>query len=211
MKLPLLNSVAAFVVAVSLVASTAQAATIPLFNTGVDGSGNVMAEGALDTHYATNVPLTVRTTVPISWLAPGGASQWIVPPNEDAATYIITQGFDLSGFDLSTVVIEGRWSSDNEADLLLNNAIVSSTTSTNYGEWQLFSINSGFFSSANLFTFDLTNEGGPVGLRVEFTRATGEPQSTSSVPDSGSTMWLMTLALGGVVLVRARSRAVAAN
>ena len=108
----------------------AQAATIStLFNTGVGATGTSLPDGTSpDPHYSLvfvpdGVSITlVRTSAggfPIPpYLPDSSVSAWIGPNNapdlhSPAGLYDYQTTFSLAGFDPSTAVITGRWSSDN--------------------------------------------------------------------------------------------------
>lgn len=181
-------------------ASVSRADLIPtLFNTGVNSLGKPLADGTVgDSHYtlvavptSTTSDIRVRTSVggyPINgipgfWLGDDTASAWVGPNNDSSVTgpqfgtWVYQTAFDLTGFDLATTSIAGRWAADDYGSIALNGnatgfAIASSypgTTIAGYNTWFDFTINSGFVSGINTLEFTVINSGGgPTGLRVEF-------------------------------------------
>lgn len=166
-----------------------------LRNTGVDLSGNRLANGSLDPNY-TQLSGPINTT---HWMAsaPNGlwagnteGSAWITPTGNGseshaAGFYELEQTFDLSGFDPASVHISGRWIADNAAELFLNGSPTGITLGSGaFSSWGTFSLNSGFRRGENSLTFRVENftSGGfnPVGLRVEFTEFSGIPEGNLS-------------------------------
>lgn len=185
-----------------------------LFNTGVDANKAVLPVGAADPHYTLiSVPSGPATALAMSnhpaWIANSAASLWIGPLANGSQTspvglyrYIYT--IDLSAYDSSTAIISGRWSTDNDAVMMLNLNGVSSTPSSAFQGWTPFTLSQGFVSGVNTLEFLVTNgagtSGNPTGLRVEFLR--GEA-SSAPVPEPMS-MMLAGLGLGAVARLRGR-------
>jgi hypothetical protein len=202
--------------AAALVASTsAGAATITLFNTGVNGSGTVLGQGASpDTHYTLIPP--GGTTVTEVWTAAGGfpvgpylgddtLSAWIGPNLNSpqplygpGGIYDYRTTFDLTGLNPSTASITGLWSSDNDGLYINLNGVNTENPGNPYGppysftHWAAFSISSGFQAGVNTLDFYVmngngdTDTAGPTSLRVEMT-------GTASATPLPST-WTMLLA-----------------
>lgn len=124
-------------------------------------------------------------------------SRWIAPIDNigagvPAGTYRYQTTFDLTGFDLNTVSINGCWSTDNEGiDILLNGGTIGAF-SPNFLGWSPFSVFGAFNQTINTLDFDVTNFGGPGGLRVTWTALTG---TLLAVPEPSS------LALFGLALI----------
>jgi len=177
--------------AAALFASTsAGAATLTLFNTGVDSSGSVLPDGTVsDPHYTlVSVPggttqTLVRTSAggfPIPpYIGDNSLSAWIGPNNANDLTgpdgnYDYQMTFSLVGFNAATASITGRWSSDNAGISILLNGVDTGnagTSSTQYSAFAPFIISSGFVSGLNTLDFLVNNEPGstdnPTALRVE--------------------------------------------
>jgi hypothetical protein len=191
----------------------AQAAAISLFNTGVDGAGNVLADGASESHYTlTSVPggtssLIARTSVggfPIPpWLGNNTTSAWIGPSNASdldgpIGQYTYRTTFDLSSFIASTASITGRWSADNAGlDILLNGVSLGLTNGGFTGFSPDFTISSGFATGNNTLDFVVRNDGGPTGVRVELSGIA----DAASVPEP-SDMLGTAIAFGSIVMLK---------
>ena len=75
-------------------------------------------------------------------------------------------GFDLTGLDASTAILQGILSADDGTAIFLNGNLVAPL----FGTWTAsapFQINSGFVGGVNTLTFAVQNYGGgPTGLNV---------------------------------------------
>lgn len=195
-----------------------------LFNTGVDDSGNVLADGEVDPHYALHVSpdssfpgpqaRIVNAGYPIDpegpWVANSSISKWIAPAADQSWTatymapgqYIYRTTFNLTGFDLNSIQINGQWSADDEGtEIVLNGRTVVWSGHTNFYGFVPFTATSGFVSGVNTLDFKLTNVLGQSGVRVELAGTGDLAPDTSSVPEPASAI-LFTCALGTVVLMR---------
>jgi hypothetical protein len=188
--------------------SSAGAATITVFNTGAG-----IAPGAVDPNYtlttsadATNGPgpaVYAGNPIPSPWLADNATSQWDTPnPNGNAnlavGTYVYTQTFTLApGF--GTAMLSGQWATDNEATMMLNGNLVSTTPSTaaSFQTFTPFSTSTGFVTGTNTLTFSVNNSGAspnPSGLRVEISGSTNAVPEPTSLACVGAGL----IALGGI-------------
>ncbi len=150
-----------------------------LYSTGVDNSGAPLPDGSSDPHYAGWVVVD-SDRYPIGgsnppWVADGSTSKWIGPVADQshytaqAGTYDYVTHFNLTGFNLSTVVITGEWSSDNNTQHIFINGTDTGFTNgaTDYGIFTPFSITSGFVQGDNTLDFQIHEDGqGPTGLQV---------------------------------------------
>lgn len=181
------------------VATTAHAATIGLFNTGVDNTGTPLADGTIgDPHYVlaavpggTSVTL-VRTSAggfPIPpYLGDNNISAWVGPNNASDLTspgglYDYRTTFSLAGLAPGTASITGQWSSDNDGVAIWLNGVNTGNPANPYGSpgnysydhWVSFVISSGFQAGLNTLDFFVMNgngdndQSGPTSLRVELT------------------------------------------
>jgi len=195
---------------------SAQVTINGLYNTGVDDAGNALTAGATDTHYTVTSDLDSDLTAYAitghpNWSADfsaGTDSMWLSPykdinggwvssvPN---ATFTYSLDFDLSGYDLSSVVISGIWATDNEGISLFLNGVdmgysAGQTSFSNQNPEQ-FTLSSGFVEGDNTLAFSVFNQtgdtGNPTGLRVEFLSA-----SASAIPEPST----YALVFGGLAL-----------
>ena len=128
----------------------ANAAIIANLATGLDASNNLITVGGTpDAHWTVALPGGPSAQVVANgnpdwyggWIPNGPNSAWIAvnafSPYVNTQPYFRT--FDLTGFDLSTVSISGKWSIDDAGVVLLNGHLVST-------------LNSGFWGSLNPFS-----------------------------------------------------------
>ena len=178
---------------------SAAANMAPVFSSGVDGSGALLAVGATDSHYTiTSSPCgaTAATAeTPFTTYAHNTlTSQWITSSCQfDVGDFLYETTFSLSGLDLSTVKLTGSWATDNEGSISLNGSNLGITLpAAAFGSLTPFSISSGFVSGVNTLVFDVHNDGSLSGLQVNLA-GTASPVGTSSTPESPS---LILLAMG---------------
>jgi hypothetical protein len=206
--------------AAALSAGVAQAATIPLFNTGVDGSGSPQANGSAESHYTLasgpylSLPgLRVGASAggfPIGpWQGDDAASAWIGPADSGAfygpgGTYDYRLTFSLAGLDPSTASITGQWSVDDNARDILLNGVSTGQTGCGFTCWGGFSLSSGFQPGANTIDFIVDNAGGPTGLRVEMSGTAAASPGAAPEPSSWAMMLLGFGGLGAVTRARRR-------
>ena len=161
-----------------------------LYSTGVDNQGVPLADDAVDPHYVIGLspqqPAYVATEAggfPIPpWLGSNSMSAWISPSLDTMGasggnnTFAYTTGFELTGFNPSTVRIAGRWATDNDGvDIAVNLFTLTGQSNTvQFAGWTYFEITNGFRSGANSLTFVVQNGtagappgSDPTGLRVE--------------------------------------------
>jgi hypothetical protein len=212
-------------------------------NSGVGPDGFPLANDLVDPHFKLIVnpdntssdTVYVQSNLPGAWLANSGTSKWIGPRGNTAGAaglltpagapsdagagdgvYVYRAQFDLTGFDLSTVVISGKWSTDNEGlKIRVNGTDVGfpNTVGTTYATLVPFSISNAAF--AGLLTTGVNNidffvkntdagaNGGLTGLRIEDFAAVGAippgtPPHISIQPTgaNGKHNGLVTLAVG---------------
>jgi hypothetical protein len=214
----------------SAVARLSLLETIPsLRNTGIGADGAPIAGGAVDPFWTLPVnPDGGSTEVfvgndgwPIQagvWMVNSAASKWVgsraavgdgsIPVGE----YVYRTTFDLTGRDTNTVLIVGRWASDNAGTaVFVNGKTVSVPVNTSFGGWLGFTIttnNAAFLQGINTIDFGIANgpDAGPSGLRLEFTQTSArtlpgipaaialQPQGTTAA--EGDTVTLTVTATG---------------
>ena len=209
----------------SLFSSLLPAATIPLdlCNTGFSGApagcGPIGAIGSVDGKWSvlvgsSTVPnLTFIGNNPGPYLVNDMVSQWIgIDANFSGAsntTYTYRTSFNIPiGADLSTVLIKGRWRSDNEGQAILANMVDTlqgllpvATSFSPSQFWAPFTITSTmapFVEGLNILDFRIRNRSGFHGGRIEF-----DPSSSSvdsAVPEPG-TFYLLGTALVAIGVV----------
>jgi len=176
-----------------------------IFNTGVDDSRNALPDASTDTHYtlivnpdgASTATLVQDSTVfPIvagPWVANNAGSKWIGPRAETSAAagvpgaggdYVYRTVVDLTGFDPSSVLISGAWSTDNEGmDILLNGVSTAQGNTAQFPSFTPFTLSSGFLAGLNTIDFRINNSAvGYTGLRVDQIRALGTALPAGTAP-----------------------------
>ncbi len=201
----------------------ANADSISLFTTGVDGSGNATPAGSPDIHYALtssddiNHPTPTAFVVgnpPATWWPNNGSAQWIAPnplqvgnsSGDAPGSYVYEMTFDL-GANPSQESIIGDWATNTYGLIFLNGVYVNGTTNLS-GPTGLtpFSIPStaNFVPGVNKLDFIVVNGGvdggtGPTGLFVGDIRGTYTP----GIPEPSSLV-LAGLGVAGLVMYRWR-------
>lgn len=189
--------------------ATANAATITtLYNTGVDNAGVATTGNGVDLHWTlaggTAYTGGVNGTYPIGpWLAETATSRWITstPSAGDVVgspfTYSTT--FSLTGFNVSSAALTGRFAGDNGVTAILLNGTSISTGANGYTSFTAFSSGATpFVAGTNTLTFELRNDGGPAGLRVEVAG------TADAVPEAAT--WTMMIVGFGLVGAGLRRR-----
>ena len=165
-----------------------------LFSTGVDDNRDLAGAGTDDVHWTIQQSPDQSQVgqqayvLPAAWpIGPNGPwagedsnsdSQWITagPYGGSSAMpgdYVYSTTFDLTGYDLSTVTIDGKWASDNDGqDILVNGQSTGNTTPFEDFQFHNFSISTSLFvAGVNTIGFKVHNGGpdfNPTGLRVQF-------------------------------------------
>ncbi len=127
------------------------------------------------------------------WIANDDASRWIGFDNgtvlndseAPADTYLYTIIFDMpAAIDASTAVLIGGWATDDAGEDVIVNDTSTAFGSGGFGGVTSFPINFGlglFLPGENTVTFQLSNGGGPTGLRVS--ACVGVPVATNRLVD----------------------------
>jgi hypothetical protein len=205
-----MRTILACVVAVATTAAATAAPITTLYNTGVNGSGGLLADGAVDSHYSIvgwGGQAFAIGNAGSFWAAGNTATaQWISPTRDTfggTGPFTYTTTFDLTGFDPASASVTGRWAADNEAQMFLNGVLVNATPGFQFAPWQYFTpfaINSGFIPGVNTLTFVVPNSrngedaDGRTGLIVEMSGTADVAQIT---PEPVSLVVFGGLVLGG--------------
>lgn len=125
-------------------------------------------------------PYRLLNTSKAKWIEPVGPNN----NNHPVGEYIFRLMFSLKGIDLSTVVIEGRWASDNQGTDILINGISTGNKSSSLSAFSEFTIKSGFKPGDNTLDFIVYNEDNgsttnPMGLIVEFGKQSSPSKNLS--------------------------------
>jgi len=210
--------------------ATAQAIPINLLDTGAAAGGNPTA-GSIDPNWNVSllssngtppggnpngnaylVPNDFNFAPPVSgsvfgyWTANDPASSWITysTPAQagDDQTNDLFQ-YQLKFLDLTpgSTPVTISYLSDNTGTLYVNGASLGSNSGSTFSSWTNDSYD---FTGGILYTIDLQvlnlpqATGNPTGARVEFSPNI----NVATVPDGGSTVALLAVALGGIALIR---------
>jgi hypothetical protein len=197
-------------------AAIAHGAPISIFSTGVNGVGATTPIGTVDSHWELSAKPGSSGLVLGSnpfrfnccYVADNGISGWVSPGLFGGAgasgIYEYTQEFDLTGFDLSTVVLSGAYSTDNDGELLINSTIVLTTGFSGFGSLHAWSAPvSALLPGINTIRARVNNGGDPTALRVEIRSATGDLESVG-VPEPST--GLLVLAGAGLAILARRRR-----
>lgn len=179
-----------------------------LFNTGVADDGSLLAPGDNELHYITTGPASADMVITpnSAWVTDSDAN-WIGPTsgtsNAPLGGYSYSISFDLSAFDISTVIIDGKWASDNNSEIFLNGNPTGFTGNVlAFQALDSFALSSGFVSGTNTLTFQVLNPGAPspnpTGLIVTDLSGNG-----ILVPEPAS---LVLCGVGGVALMNRRRK-----
>jgi hypothetical protein len=165
----------------------AQVSVPGIYGTGLNNSGGLLADGAIDPHYQLigspstiyppGSPLFVvnSNTYPIPpWMANGPNSKWLslqtIPQGVTAGNYTFRTTFDLTGYIPGTARIAGNWTGDDDGIDVKINALSTLTSYSGPNEFMVFhpfTITAGFLPGLNTLDFIINNGLDRTGLRTE--------------------------------------------
>jgi len=167
-----------------------------LFNTGVDGNGVLLTDGAVDPHYTLvtsddpawpGPAAYAATAIPGAFVPSGPDSLWISPRTNllggcADGTYTYRLAFSMVGYDPGSARIGGEWAVDNDGvEIVFNGVNLGIVNTTGFGVYAPFTIGDGFVEGENSLDFVTQNQGaGPTGLRVRLS-GTAHPSNKGMV------------------------------
>jgi hypothetical protein len=175
----------------ALVCVNQQRITVPgLYGTGVDDTGALLPDGAVDPHYLLTASadpgypgpnaMVVSNGWPIvagAWALNGPSSKWIAPWEIQGignyeGNYTYSTAFDLTGVDLSRFSLRGAWGVDNGAvDVKLNGVSLGTPVVNGFNVLTPFVIPGAvMFGGPNILDITINNAPAtpnPTGLRVD--------------------------------------------
>jgi hypothetical protein len=177
----------------------APADAIAVFGTGVDGGGNPLPGGSVDTHYALTggTSYVIGDPGSVGWINNTATSAWISGSPDTFAgggPFTYTTTFMIgAGFNPATAQLSGVWAADDQAAMYLNGSLVAQTVNTFSGPWSFFenfSVTSGFVSGLNTLSFSVPNNietpnDGPTGLQVSISGTVAPAPEPSSLVLAG--------------------------
>lgn len=191
------------------------AEVIPVFGTGLDNSGAVLPDGAIDSHYTLSLyPGQVGSTpasvyvlggITFGYNLSGTASKWVSwSPTWINATpsgnWRYQTTFDLTGFLSNTAVLTGRILSDNDGAIFLN-GVPTGILNDDVANWTNFNITTGFVPGINTLEVHVLNDSfvsfNPSAMRMDLSGV------ATAVPEP-STILLASMAACGLLLKHRR-------
>lgn len=173
-----------FVAVAAVLAGHSHGASLPLFNSGVDATGQLLAEGATDPRIiivdrTDGLGDTSAYVVPVFfagyYLPNGPTSMWLSaepdPYQAVEAEWTYRIPMDLTGFDPATVRVEVRLLVDNEVVWTRLNGvdIGYAWVPVDFLEWDTLVLDEGFQEGVNQLDFRVADDGVVSGFRVELT------------------------------------------
>ena len=204
----------------------ALAASIPVHNTGVNGSDVLVASGAQASFWVLSAePGGATETIGSNpfrfnccYFADTATAAWVAPQASGNAgvvgVYTYNLVFDLTGLDPATASITGTFGTDNDGSISLNSSAPAATTGFgSFGAPTPFTINSGFVAGLNTIHLQVDNGGDPTAFFVSFTSATANASAPAGpVQQVPALSWpalavlaLLLAGVGSLLVRKARS------
>lgn len=180
--------------------AAASAVTVAIGTTRPGDNGGINALGR-DVAIASNNILYDRTPT-------DPKSQWVwVGHRWRTQSAVFEFVFDLTGFDITTARLDGKWGVDNIGRAFLNGVEIASLTSLRSSNFRRLHDYGAFgdtlfLSGENRLTFELEDRGGPAGFRA--TAIVTAEYQVPAVPVAPS-VWFALLALGALGATRLRA------
>lgn len=184
-------------------AGGASAATVAIYNTG-QGAG--AGDGQADANYSIATSHlgysgAAKTYYNSAYLADDADSRWVSysgSPFGGSGLTAFETTFDLTGYDLASAVLSGRWGVDNEGVIKLNGTVIATLTGTkveNFNQLYQFGSTSGFVNGLNTLRFEVNDTGVPMAFRTDDMSLTAN--LSSAVPEPAT--WAMMIVGFGAV------------
>ena len=195
---------------------------LPLFNTGVDASGDVMGGGSPDSHWSMNSSDIGSSATPVYVLSPQNmyglwqpddatgsfGSAWIGYTDtygEPAPPYFFNETFSLSGRNVASASLSGTVWGDDQIALLLNGHLIVESP-VNQGldffsgqAWSVDDSQGWFLPGLNTLSVEMVAADQVLdGVRVSVNGSA----APSAAPDAGSSLFLLGIALTGLGAAR---------
>ncbi len=171
-------------------ANVAVLENVPAYgNTGVGVDGLLLAAGQIDPHFklitnpdnSLSDTVYVQSNLPGAWLPNSATSKWVGPRADSSGSagasgdagagpgvYVYRTSLDLTGFDLASVVISGKWATDNIVGVTFQTLVPFSISNTAFPALLTSGINNVDFVVRNT---DVAT--GFTGLRIDEFAAIG--------------------------------------
>ena len=172
--------------------------SVPVFNTGLDANGIILADGANDPHYVLSYTAqgtpgmnAVVTLNHSAWLANDSGSKWISVVNPGTTSingggYGYRTTFSLTDFLLATVQLNFSVACDNAMTNVFLNSSAQNLNFTGFASFSSpFTLSGGFVNGLNTLEFGTENQGAGPGAFRALVSGSGLSVNTNSPLPSG--------------------------